>query len=661
MLRLLKLDPGTVLLSRYRLVRQLGSGGNGSVHLVEDLQLRRLLAMKVLHLWSDQLQNNENSLKRFEREAQSLSRLIHPNIIQVYSFGELIANIPYMVMEYAEGESLKELIARRGALPCNEAIDIALQICSALDFAHAIGVIHRDLKPENVMLISETGKLPVESKSAIETASSSIADTIELGSVLTAGENGSSAPGSEKVRDTKLRAKILDFGLCRQTGEGNTLTETGLLIGSVCYMSPEQCIGDKVDQRTDIYSFACVLYEMITGSPPFYAENSVAVLLKHQYESIPSILKQSPRSGLPVLLDSVIARASAKNKNNRYQSFSELKIALEEIADMKNSSVFKRERESEPPLIRLKPNMPLIAAVCSGLLALTLAFLFLTGEGNVFLAMQIQKSLDAPKASKALVWIHKAMLSARGPADAKKLVEQSSSNTSIYSNWPFRQRMQLLEQYKENYLVARYNDEAFSLSLASLHKLLSSLRSKPVTQDYVMPVEEEQALAALSKQLYEQNHTKKQWKEISELLELHGGVFVKWNPGYLLWPAALRARAMAKLYKQESRWSVEILSKMYVQSAQLALSTGEDKLMFSMVNSGIELAHKHELHFDEHELYSILCTYYLRTKDMMKARQALAKVERICTENRMLLSGAEAGALQSLRDACATKPGSGAN
>ena len=617
------------------------------------MQLKRLVAIKILHLWtSDSI--GEPALKRFEREAQSLSLLKHPNIIQVYRFAYLENLLPLLILEYAEGESLREFLNRKQCLSCAEAVEIALQIAAALAFANSQGIVHRDLKPENVVLVpDDTANLPVDSKSAIETATSSLADTVDLQRLPELALPTQAAVGAAVSVPAKLRAKVLDFGLCRQA-EGvdaaSTLTETGLIVGSVSYMSPEQGLGEKVDQRSDIYSFGCVFYEMITGAPPFVAEHPAAVLLKHQSETVPAILKLSPRSGLPLLLDQIITKACAKSKENRYQDFSELIADLNLLAQMKNSGVFRHDQQKDVSLSWHRKQVVSICLVILFFFAAAGCFFAFTDRGKLLFASELQSAIDARSSSSYLVSLHKRFLHSGSLDAARQLVERTTAPSSIFQKWSFAQKSKLLRNYIENYSVSGKSGDAFELSLDYLARLCANIRRVQIKENAVPETEVTGELSRVCLSLYQQGHSKKEWRLISELLELNMSVFVRSNPDYLLWPAALRAKSMAESSRLDAESNREALSKMYVQAADLAQAAGNKKLLFEVANPGLKLAQSSGLLFDEHMLYSAICRYYLQVKDISRARDSLALVEKAAKN--LLLSGAETGSLNRLRQAC---------
>jgi serine/threonine protein kinase/tetratricopeptide (TPR) repeat protein len=265
----------TALSDRYDLQREIGRGGMATVYLAQDLKHRRPVALKILH---PHLAANVGA-ERFQREVEIAARLNHPHILTLIDSGEADGFL-YYVMPYVHGESLRGRLTRERQLPLEEALRIALQVASALGYAHGQGVVHRDIKPENVML--------------------------HEGEVM-----------------------VADFGICKalSAGGGENLTQTGMAIGTPAYMSPEQASGDKeLDGRSDLYSLGCMLYETLAGVPPFTGPTAQAIILKRFTEPAPSI--RAIRSSIPEAVERVLGRALARNPSDRFSTAAELAQAL---------------------------------------------------------------------------------------------------------------------------------------------------------------------------------------------------------------------------------------------------------------------------------------------------------------------------------------------
>ncbi|MED4581803.1 Stk1 family PASTA domain-containing Ser/Thr kinase [Brevibacillus choshinensis] len=265
---------GQRLGGRYQLEARVGGGGMAIVYKAKDLILNRPVAVKVLR---SQFGTDEDFVNRFRREAQAVASLSHPNVVGVYDVGQE-GDTHYMVMEYIEGYTLKEVIIQRGALPVEEAVRIAEQICDALDHAHQNQIIHRDIKPHNIMI----------------------------------GKNG--------------RVKVTDFGIARAV-TSTTITHTNAMLGSVHYFSPEQARGGITGEKSDIYSLGIVLYEMVTGELPFSGDSPISVALKHLQEPLPEPRQVNP--AIPQSVENVILKSLVKDPFLRYSSAREMLEDLE--------------------------------------------------------------------------------------------------------------------------------------------------------------------------------------------------------------------------------------------------------------------------------------------------------------------------------------------
>lgn len=289
------LEPGTRFEGKYEIRKVIGSGGMGIVYEAFQSELERLVALKVL---TAAAATDEEECRRFEREAKILSRLDHPNIVKFYSYG-FCNNYPYIVMERLTGDSLQQMLGdEAGRLDFGFAIAVAQQVGDALRYGHGAGVCHRDIKPSNVIICSTSGDR--------------------------AAASGDRAAASE------MRVKLVDYGLAKLTDVGGQkLTQTGMALGSVQYMSPEQCMGKEVDGRGDIYSLGCILYECFTGEPPFSADSSVGVMFQQVNQPISLC---SRWSSLSPSVQHVLERCLAKQPEFRYATIDELEADLSDLS-----------------------------------------------------------------------------------------------------------------------------------------------------------------------------------------------------------------------------------------------------------------------------------------------------------------------------------------
>jgi beta-lactam-binding protein with PASTA domain/tRNA A-37 threonylcarbamoyl transferase component Bud32 len=254
---------------RYAVIERVGSGGMAEVYRARDELLGREVAVKVL---SDRLSTDRSFVERFRREAQSAANLNHPNVVSLYDYGA-DDGAYYIVMEYIEGKSLGDVVAENGPLLPERAAEIASDVAAALERAHGSGLVHRDIKPTNIMVTSSG------------------------------------------------QTKVTDFGIARALGAGGEqtqMTQAGMVIGTAAYLSPEQAQGNPVDARSDVYSLGCVLFEMLTGRPPFAGDTPLAIAYKHVRED--PVAPSGVNSDVPGALDAITLKALSKNPDDRYAS-----------------------------------------------------------------------------------------------------------------------------------------------------------------------------------------------------------------------------------------------------------------------------------------------------------------------------------------------------
>jgi serine/threonine-protein kinase len=263
---------GQIVNERYRVLRKLGGGGMADVYLGEDLTLGRKVALKVL---LQRFLGDAQFIERFRREAKAAAALNHPGIVAIYDWGQ-VDGTPYIVMEYVEGETLKDLIRRRGRLGGAEAVDLTLGLLTAVGLAHRHGIVHRDIKAQNILI------------------------------------------------DRNGAAKVTDFGIARAGDSG--MTEAGSILGTAQYLSPEQARGLPVDERSDLYSVGIVLYEMLTGRVPFSGDSAVNVAMRHVNEVPEEPVTLVP--GMPPSLNQIVLKALAKDPDRRYGNAAEFAADL---------------------------------------------------------------------------------------------------------------------------------------------------------------------------------------------------------------------------------------------------------------------------------------------------------------------------------------------
>ena len=328
-----RLAEGTVIAGRYRVLGFIGAGGMGAVYRAEHVHMRKTVALKVLHR---EFLGVDEVVARFEREAIAAGRIEHPNVVAASDFGKLDDGSFYLVLEFVDGTSLRSLLEKNGALPTLRTLNIVRQTVLALQAAHGAGVVHRDLKPDNVMLVTAPN-------------------------------------GTERV-------KVLDFGIARVAApdpkrDSTKLTQVGMVMGTVAYMSPEQATGQAVDERADLYSLGVMLYEMIAGKVPFDAELPSQVLARQLVEEPPPL-----PPGTPPALERLVLDLMQKKPEDRPASAQEVLTRLAEFSATPSGRVM-----APPPVSRR-------ALVYGGVAAVALL-------GAIVLALSGSK--DEPEAASA--------------------------------------------------------------------------------------------------------------------------------------------------------------------------------------------------------------------------------------------------------------------
>lgn len=337
--RELRLGTGTIIDGRFEITAFLGAGGMGSVYRARQLQFNREIAIKFLHR---RYCEDVAAVKRFQREAKIVAKLQHKNILTAYAFGGYEGQI-YLATEFVGGRSLGAIIYEKGPGQLEQALPLLLDICDAMEYAHQQGVLHRDLKPDNILIVTEPGKPP--------------------------------------------SAKVLDFGLSKLLGSNDAgkLTRTGEVVGDPRYMSPEQCQGQKLDERSDIYSFGCLMYEVFSGRCPFERDDVVAIMQCHISNEPEPFAQQM---GLSSALEAICFTAMAKKPKDRYHSFQALSKHLREFQANPDLNISRPPgrlgRQKFPvPIWVLVPGVVSVLAVVA-LLALAPPHVWLARVGAAF-------------------------------------------------------------------------------------------------------------------------------------------------------------------------------------------------------------------------------------------------------------------------------------
>ncbi|HTK11339.1 MAG TPA: protein kinase [Ktedonobacteraceae bacterium] len=287
---------GTLIAGRYEIREHIATGGMASVFKTWDHRVERIVAIKVLRSLD---KNDSRAVERFRREARAAAALAHPNAVTIYDFVEEMGQY-FLVMEYIQGPTLKQLIGQRRQLQAREAIEIAAQVCAVLQVAHARGFIHRDIKPQNIMLAWS---------------------------------------GAASMGDGGAWVKLTDFGIVR-VAEDAGLTNSGIVLGTADYLSPEQARGETLTASSDLYSLGVVMFEMLTGRPPFAGPTAVSIAMQHATANPPPLRQFNPT--VPGVLEQLVIRTLQKEPEDRFSSAAEMQQALrhcaKEISRVKQAS-----------------------------------------------------------------------------------------------------------------------------------------------------------------------------------------------------------------------------------------------------------------------------------------------------------------------------------
>ncbi|HUK24869.1 MAG TPA: tetratricopeptide repeat protein [Terriglobales bacterium] len=339
--------PGRILAQRYQIIKVLGEGGMGAVYKAQDRELNRVVALKVIR---PELARNPAIVERFKQELRLSHQVTHKNVIRIYDLGESNGT-KFITMEFIEGQDLRSLIYEKKKFPAAEAVDVMQQVCRALEAAHSVGVIHRDLKPQNI------------------------------------------------IRDNAGRVVVMDFGLARTVG-GDGMTQTGALVGTMEYMSPEQALGKELDQRSDLFALGLIFYELLTGKMPFQADSAIASLLKRTQERAVPVSDHD--AAIPGNLSGIVSKCLERDPAQRYQNAGEILNDLEAWEGKRAAATLKFE-PSEKPWGRDLP-WPLIGGIAVALILGVTGFLF---RHQLFAPSQKMVS-SGPAISLAIMPFHNA-------------------------------------------------------------------------------------------------------------------------------------------------------------------------------------------------------------------------------------------------------------
>jgi len=350
------LQSGTVFAGHYEILCVLGQGGMSTVYKARHVLVDSVRAIKVIRSAQE---DNSKVLRRFQQEGKAALTLEHPNIGRVYEFGiDATLQKPYLVMDYVEGKTLSATLLEEGALTAERACRLIAQVCDGLHEAHSKGVVHRDIKPGNIILTTDS-------------------------------------TGAEM-------AKIVDFGIAKVIGRDDTqnLTQTGEVFGTPLYMSPEQCLGQKVDARSDLYSLGCVLYECLSGKPPFEGSSSLETIMMHVNGALPAFDDKV----ISVQLKSVVLKSLSKKPQERFQSASDLTEALTQDGSslrahfLSTMHLLKRARRDDT-------SMGALVLIVLIFLSLVSAIIFLSVKTFRFENQSMKVQLIAEKRNDPVAWV----------------------------------------------------------------------------------------------------------------------------------------------------------------------------------------------------------------------------------------------------------------
>lgn len=441
---------GRVIDRKYRLDARIGFGGMGDVYRALRLLIGDQVAIKILHAAHV---SDPKAGERFRREAQAAARLKHPNAVSIYDFGVTSDGLVYLVMELVEGQSLRQIIKQQGPLAPATVGEITNQICSALQVAHQQNVVHRDLKPDNIMV---------------------------------------------NVTISGLRVKVLDFGIAKLRDlAASDLTVTGNVMGTPHYMSPEQCLGEEIDSRSDLYSLGVVMYQMLTGSLPFNSSTSTAVVMQHVNKEPPSL--RSINLSIPPAVEAVVLRALAKRREDRPQSADalvrELGVAVKAVAPHPISAPVPGIQPAQPRAQQMPTtvmNTPVSGS--SGYLSL--------GQPSVALPVQFAASGARSKLSVIAVTV--------------TLILLAGSIAGYFIFFSFSARRDILAEIKKGNLVMPEGSSAYDLFLKYKGQDLSSSDKEEIASEVQTRLEQrgDQIFANLKQ---DQSESEPEWNEANRI------------------------------------------------------------------------------------------------------------------------------------------------
>lgn len=473
---------GSILEERYQLQKLLGEGAHGAVWLATDIHLQRPVAIKLV---AADMSDGGQTVARLQREAKVLQRLKHPNVVQLFRIGTVDYETFYLAMEHVQGRDLHAVLAG-GPLPLNEAMAFALQIADGMLEAEKHGIIHRDLKPQNILVVDD-GRSP-----------------------------------------SLRQIKVADFGLAKTSAEATMqfgqLTRAGSALGTPHYMSPEQCQGKEIDVTSDIYSFGCVLFELLTGEPPYQADSPAAILMKHVRDPVPNLLDITIRTEVAQQLQDILRLCLAKTPKERYQSFADLRADLEAI-DVSNSSESIKIRTTRPTSSKRRfprAALPVVASLvvvgsAAGAIAMS------SDEQHGFLLARTATAVNSQSPQEFVISSVKLVDSVLGKSAGRKLAE-GTVLSDAFRQWPVDRKMSLLSSLSRVFPDSAQNQESNLFAAALLDECVLDVAAD-LEGHKKLTAAEERLIANYLDYILTQEWNPNTWKAIATTLYQYAGTF----------------------------------------------------------------------------------------------------------------------------------------
>lgn len=597
-----QINDGSYIDGTYLVKGVLGSGGSSTVYAAFDRDLNRELAIKVLHFAG----NDDAALARIKREARILNQLSHKNIVKVFRIGFIDECSPYIVMERVCGRSLRQVLDQEKNFSCDRAIAIALQISSAMAYAHSMNVIHRDLKPENVVF-------------------------------------------DEEFSD-ELRIRIIDFGLSRSLLATSKLTETGSMLGTVPYMSPEQCLGKELDGSTDIYSFGCLLFEMLSGSPPFPADSLDAVVIHHLSSPFPKIRDLDPSCSPPDALQELLLKCTAKAKEDRYSSFGEITQALAEIdslhcqtrLDLNRISRSAAKKAQRTSAWTLKVMIPL-ALLLSFLVCL---FLVETEKGSLILCEAVQRNCSMELSAETFLRLAEHFALTGRQAEALR-ISSAMLDSPVFAGFSEELRCRTIEKLLGIFEQLPSGKELFFIKLQALEIIIKVGRTSDA--QLKLSKHSKQFLNKICDQLLNSEHSREDWLKIVRAIQ-HATQDGKYaQPSWRIQPLLFIARVESGAQQPDT---AEFLKSAY-SAISSAANDGDRQLLERVADKGFQIAEKTKSYESAVAFHCFVGHHYFSRGDLSRANRELSLAEKLAAKT-YFLAEREEKQLESLRLSCKT-------